>query len=371
MVDRKARLGLSRRDFLKAGVIGGSVATTAAAAARRELLADGGLSASGAPAGAGGHHGAFGPVGSVDHEANGFHPREMLYDWDYGKVSTLPNGQTLREYFITAVDKEIEIAPGVKFSAWTYDGRVPGPSIRCVEGDRVRIVFSNGGSHPHTMHFHGIHGARVDGVPGVGDGMINPGGRTVYEFDAFPYGCHLYHCHSTPLKRHIHKGLYGAFVIDPDPERRQGQERELAKARNHNYPECERVNEMMMVMNAFDTNFDDQNEVYAVNTIAFHFLQEPLRIKASQPQRIYLINVTEFDPINSLHTHANFFNYYDHGTTLTPTLPTVDTIMQCQAQRGILEFSFAGFEPGKYMFHAHQSEFAELGWMAFFDVVDE
>jgi FtsP/CotA-like multicopper oxidase with cupredoxin domain len=43
--------------------------------------------------------------------------------------------------------------------------------------------------------------------------------------------------------------------------------------------------------------------------------------------------------------------------------------MQCQAQRGILEFNFRGFEPGRYMFHAHQSEFVELGWMSFFDVV--
>jgi FtsP/CotA-like multicopper oxidase with cupredoxin domain len=45
--------------------------------------------------------------------------------------------------------------------------------------------------------------------------------------------------------------------------------------------------------------------------------------------------------------------------------------MQCQAQRGILEFDFRGFEPGHYMFHAHQSEFAELGWMGFFDVTEE
>ena len=39
-----------------------------------------------------------------------------------------------------------------------------------------------------------------------------------------------------------------------------------------------------------------------------------------------------------------------------------------QAQRGIVEVSFAGFEPGLYMFHAHQSEFAELGWMGFLEV---
>jgi FtsP/CotA-like multicopper oxidase with cupredoxin domain len=97
-------------------------------------------------------------------------------------------------------------------------------------------------------------------------------------------------------------------------------------------------------------------------------MNEPIKIKRDQIQRLYLINLTEFDPINSIHIHANFFDYYDHGTTLQPTLKTVDTIMQCQAQRGIVEVSFKDFEPGMYMFHAHQSEFAELGWMGFFEV---
>lgn len=124
-----------------------------------------------------------------------------------------------------------------------------------------------------------------------------------------------------------------------------------------------------MVMNAFDTNFDEENEVYAVNSIPHAFMKKPIRIERDRPVRIYLINVTEFDPINSFHLHANFFDYYDHGTTLTPTSRTLDTVMQCQGQRGILEFSFAGFEPGTYMFHAHQAEFAELGWMSAFEVV--
>jgi FtsP/CotA-like multicopper oxidase with cupredoxin domain len=90
----------------------------------------------------------------------------------------------------------------------------------------------------------------------------------------------------------------------------------------------------------------------------------------SKPVRIYLVNVVEFDPINSLHLHANFFDYYDHGTTLTPTLRTVDTVMLCQGQRGIVEFTFKEHDPGLYMFHAHQSEFAELGWMGMFNVTD-
>jgi FtsP/CotA-like multicopper oxidase with cupredoxin domain len=213
----------------------------------------------------------------------------------------------------------------------------------------------------------------MDGVPGVGAGSIQPGDSTVYEFDAAPFGCHLYHCHSLPLKRHIHKGLYGAFIVDPDPEKYSGEEREVAKTRNHTYEENKDFNEMMMIMNGFDTNFDGDNEIYAVNSIAFAYsmANQPIRIKRDQKQRIYLINITEFDPINSLHIHANFFDYYDHGTTLRPTLKTIDTVMQCQAQRGLVEFDFKDFEPGMYMFHAHQSEFAELGWMAFFEVVAE
>ena len=124
-----------------------------------------------------------------------------------------------------------------------------------------------------------------------------------------------------------------------------------------------------MVMNGFDTDSDGENNFYTVNGRSFYYARYPIRVERGKLVRVYLANLTEFDLVNSLHLHANFFDYYDHGTTLTPTLKTVDTVMQCQAQRGILEFSFANHEPGLYMFHAHQSEFAELGWMSHFEVV--
>ncbi|HEY4667842.1 MAG TPA: multicopper oxidase domain-containing protein [Anaerolineales bacterium] len=372
MASKPERTGaVDRRGFLKAGILaGGLTAVAAGAAGRKESAGSGTLFDHGLGSPPHSDHGPAGTVGMVDNASNGFDPHELLHDWDFGQVSTLPSGQTLREYEITASDKEIEVAPGVFFPAWVYNGRVPGPSLRAIEGDRIRIDFINAGSHPHTIHFHGIHAAAMDGVPGVGAGVIEPGDRTVYEFDARPMGCHLYHCHSLPLKRHIHKGLYGAFVIDPDPNRYSGEEVAIARSRNHQFAENREVNEMVMVMNAFDTNFDGDNEIYAVNTVAFAYANPPIQIRRDQRQRLYLINITEFDPINSFHLHANFFDYYDHGTNLKPTLKTVDTIMQAQAQRGILEFSFADFEPGLYMFHAHVSEFAELGWMGFFDVVE-
>jgi FtsP/CotA-like multicopper oxidase with cupredoxin domain len=359
------RWPVDRRGFLSRLLFAGGLAAVPAAAAGQAGTEAPGADMAGA--GPGGHagHGGNGVVGQVDHAANGFDPHEVLTGWETGRTERLPDGRVLRTFEIVAEDKEIEIAPGLIFPAWTYNGRVPGPTLRATEGDLVRVVFTNGGAHPHTLHFHGIHSARMDGVPGAGEAA--PGESFTYEFTARPFGCHLYHCHSLPLKRHIHKGLYGAFIIDPDPARHP-EARAVAESRLLGHPRNAEWQEMVLVMNAFDTNFDDENEVYAVNSIAFAYQQRPIRVDRMRPLRLYLVNVTEFDPVNSLHVHGNFFDYYDHGTTLTPTHRTIDTVMLCQAQRGILEISFAGHEPGLYMFHAHQSEFAELGWMSLFEV---
>jgi FtsP/CotA-like multicopper oxidase with cupredoxin domain len=154
----------------------------------------------------------------------------------------------VREYVLTAVDRDVEVAPGVFFPAWTYNGTVPGPVIRATEDDVLRVRFNNAGAHPHTIHFHGIHPTNMDGVFEV----VEPGDHFTYEFPAKPYGMHLYHCHSTPLKKHIHKGLYGAFIIDPPTPRRPAQE-------------------LVMVMNGFDTDGDAENNFYTVNGRTFYY----------------------------------------------------------------------------------------------------
>jgi FtsP/CotA-like multicopper oxidase with cupredoxin domain len=291
-------------------------------------------------------HAGFTPGRTVDHAVNGFHPTEILRDFDYGRTRRLASGRVLREWELYAVDKEIEVAPGVKYQAWTYNGRVPGPTLRCQEGERLRIRIANGSEHPHTIHFHGIHPAFMDGMPGIGPGTVEAGQSFTYEFDARPFGLHLYHCHVSPLASHISRGLYGAFVVDPRQARAD-------------------ADELVMVMNGFDTNFDASNEVYAVNTVGFHHVADPIKVERDELVRIYLVNVLEFDPLNSFHLHANFFDYYPTGTRLEPAEFT-DTVIQGQGQRGILEVRFP--HPGRYMFHAHVSEFAELGWTGFIEV---
>jgi FtsP/CotA-like multicopper oxidase with cupredoxin domain len=266
--------------------------------------------------------------------------RRALTEFDYGKVTKAANGQTIRDYEMTAVEQEVEIAKGIKFPGWTYNGTIPGPTLRCTEGDLVRVKFFNNSLHPHSIHFHGIHPTKMDGLE-----SIMPGQSFTYEFTAKPAGMQVYHCHVAPLRRHIHKGLYGNFIIDPQ------------KAR----PAAKEFN---MVMNGYDLDLDGENEVYTVNGYAFAYQQEPIKVKVGELVRIYLSNLTEFDLINSFHLHANFFNYYATGADPDARPSYTDTIMQCQGERGILEIIFP--EPGKYMFHAHQSEFAELGWMGFF-----
>src|SRR4029453_6483136 len=99
----------------------------------------------------------------------------------------------VREYDVIALDRTIEVAQGVFFDAWTYNGSVPGPILRATEDDLLRVNFSNQGSHPHTIHFHGIHPGGMDGVFEI----VLPGDTFTYEFPARPYGMPLYHPHTS------------------------------------------------------------------------------------------------------------------------------------------------------------------------------
>lgn len=299
----------------------------------------------------------MGVVGEVT--SKDFDPMEFLTTWNfnnlpfeerkkYYKETKLPDGRTLREYWIYAEDKEIEIAPGVFFPAWTYNGQVPAPTIRTTEGDLIRIHFQNKGSKPHTMHFHGFHTSKMDGS--MTEDFVLPGQSFTYEFEADPFGVHLFHCHSVPLTQHISKGLYGAYIVDPKNDTRQKADKEL-----------------VMIMNGFDTNFDEENEIYAVNTVAFYYVKHPIKVKTNELVRIYLINILEFDQINSFHLHANFFDEYKTGTSMEPDTYT-DTLTMGQGERSILDVRFR--YPGMYMFHAHKTEFAEKGWMGFFEVAE-
>jgi manganese oxidase len=272
-------------------------------------------------------------------------PMKYLREFNYGRTSALSNGTSLREYTLIASDQQTkEVSPGVFYNVWTFNGTIPGPTLRATEGDLVRVTLINNGTKFHSIHFHGIHKSEMDGVF---EG-IAPGGKFTYEFTAEPFGVFPYHCHMQPLEEHITHGLYGVFIIDPKKPRAD-------------------ADEMVMVMNGYDTDFDTENNFYTVNGIPYYYMHHPIQIDKNRLIRIYLLNILEFDPINNFHLHANMFDLYRTGTKLIPDEYT-DIVTMSQGERGILEFSYK--YPGKYMFHAHKTEFAEKGWVGLFLVKD-
>jgi len=273
-------------------------------------------------------------------------PMEYLRAFNYGRVSSLPNGTILREFtLIASDDKVMEISPGVFYNVWTFNGTVPGPTIRATEGDLVRIYFINNGSKSHSIHFHGIHKSDMDGA----FEMIGPGGRFIYEFYAEPFGVFPYHCHMQPLEEHISHGLYGIYIVDPKKPRPP-------------------ADEMVMMMNGYDTDNDKENNFYTVNGIPYYYMHHPIQIQKDRLVRIYLVNMLEFDLINNFHLHGNLYQLYRSGTSIIPNEYT-DMITMSQGERGILEFSYK--YGGPYMFHAHKTEFAEKGWVGMFLVKDQ
>jgi manganese oxidase len=272
-----------------------------------------------------------------------FDPMMVLRDFDYGTVKE-EDGRTVREFELYAHSTPIELNSAITFISWNLNDRVPAPTLRATEGDRIRIIFHNEDGHSHSLHFHGVHPASMDGMEPVRRGKIN-----VYEFDAEPYGVHPYHCHVAPISRHIGKGLYGLFIIDP-PEGRPP------------------ADEMVMVMGAYDLETDGTNELYAFNGIPNYYRDYPIPIYQNQLIRLYVLNMIEHDTAVTFHIHANMFQIYRTGRTLESSEES-DVITMGTAERNILEFAYK--YPGKYMFHPHQDYIAEYGCMGFFDVIAE
>jgi FtsP/CotA-like multicopper oxidase with cupredoxin domain len=361
-------------------------------------------------------------------------PVEYLTHFNCGHVSKDESGKTVRQFtLIVEENQKIPISyEGHILDAWTFNGTIPGPTIRVTEGDlvRIRVINSNENSNPHSLHTHSIHYAKNDGVSmgGYPGGAISPGRSYTYEFIAQPYGVYPYHCHVDPIADHINRGLYGMMIIDPKEPRPQMSEMAMLlngydldldlegptkippaalfqaieqddnegsnmtdgalsneTSTDANMTDGALSNETSMdanmqhadeednggedeVTEEDDGGVDRTNEIYTVNGKAFDFMMNPIVLQTGKPYRIYVVNMLEFDLVNSFHLHGAMFDYYTAGTDETADYST-DIVTLSQGDRGIMEFTYA--YPGTYMFHAHQTEFTDLGWMGLFDVRGE
>jgi FtsP/CotA-like multicopper oxidase with cupredoxin domain len=123
---------------------------------------------------------------------------------------------TIVEVDLTARVADVEVAPGKRVSAWTYDGTLPGPLIRARVGDRVIVHFTNDLPQPTTIHWHGVRvPIEMDGVPGISQPEIQRGETFTYDFVVRDAGLYWYHPHVMSAAQ-VGFGLYGALLVD-DP----------------------------------------------------------------------------------------------------------------------------------------------------------
>ena len=112
----------------------------------------------------------------------------------------------------------VEIAPGLKVDAWTYNGTIPGPTIRVKVGDRLIVHFTNNLPRPSTIHWHGLRiPIDMDGVPGYSQDPVRPGETFTYDFVVPDAGIYWYHPHVMSAAQ-VGFGLYGAFLVEDPTE---------------------------------------------------------------------------------------------------------------------------------------------------------
>jgi nitrite reductase (NO-forming) len=112
---------------------------------------------------------------------------------------------------MTLKDITIEIAPGVKYNTWAFDGHgAPGPVVHVREGQTVEMTLTNGGAIPHSIDF---HAARI--APNKAFKDVAPGESFTFRFKASDPGVFMYHCGTKPVLAHIANGMYGAIVVQP------------------------------------------------------------------------------------------------------------------------------------------------------------
>jgi len=345
--------GASRRAFLRRSALGGLGLAGLGIGGRQVAAAagtDAGATGAAVPHGTDAYPDGRGIVGDAAVAANYGHGAAP----PVGAPPTLLDAVTrppardeqppgaVREYELDVLETSLEVAQGVVVDAWTYGGRAPGPILRATEGDTLRVTVNNRTERPHNLHLHGRHSPQMDGWE-----PIPPGGSFTYEVTAEPFGVHPYHCHTMPLAVHISKGLYGAFIVDPPQPRPP-------------------AHEVVLVLSGWDTDGDGRNDLATFNGVAGWYQRHPITVPVGELVRVYVLNMTEHEPVASFHLHAQTFDVFWHGTSMTPDLHA-DTIGLTMGDRAIVEFTLP--ERGRYMFHPHQHHLADAGAMGWFAAV--
>lgn len=234
-----------------------------------------------------------------------------------------------------------------RLTAYAYNGIVPGPEIRVRNGQRVRIRFTNRLPVGTTIHWHGIGVPNTqDGVPGITQKAIKPGGQYTYEFVARPAGdptgggTFLYHTH-VDEDRQMPAGLYGSFIIEPQrPTTHYAVDRTLVISEWTADAGSGRTRGSMQMEGMFPNFFTINGKSYPDT--------QPINVPAGKPVLLRLINAGQF--AHPLHLHGTAFRVVARDGHPTTERGLRDTITLESGERADIAFTEP---PGKWIFHCH------------------
>jgi FtsP/CotA-like multicopper oxidase with cupredoxin domain len=270
---------------------------------------------------------------------------------DYNPVVTL-NGWSLpwrmngdwKEFHLVAEPVVREIAPGMKAHLWGYNGQSPGPTIECVEGDKLRIFVTNKLPEHTTVHWHGLIVPNgMDGVGGLTQPHINPGKTFVYEFEARRSGTFMYHPHADEMVQ-MAMGMMGSFVVHPRDPKFMRVDRDFVFLLNAY--DIDPGSYMPKVMTMTDFN------LWTFNSRAFPGI-DPLVIRKGDRARVRVGNLTMTN--HPVHMHGYHFavTCTDGGwVPESARWPEVTIDIPVGAMRA---FEFVADEPGDWALHCHKS----------------
>jgi FtsP/CotA-like multicopper oxidase with cupredoxin domain len=239
----------------------------------------------------------------------------------------------VKVFELTAREIQWETEPGKKVKAWAYNEQVPGPQIRVMEGDRVRVVIRNELDESTCIHFHGLElPIDQDGVPFITQPPVKPGDSYTYEFTvpSDAAGSHMYHSHLNAAKQ-VGLGLLGAFIVEPRRPRR------IEKA-DVDY---------VMILN-------DGMHGYTINGKGFP-ATEPIKAKLGQKVRIRFMN--EGMMIHPMHLHGMHMTVIDKDGWAQPAPWKCDTLNVAPGERWDVIVNCNN--PGVWAFHCHILPHAE------------
>jgi FtsP/CotA-like multicopper oxidase with cupredoxin domain len=232
-----------------------------------------------------------------------------------------------------------EFIPGRTVDAWGINGSIPGPTIQVTEGDRVRLIVENRLPEPYSMHWHGLEiPVEMDGMPGISQDLIPPGGRFVYEFTLQQNGTFFYHAHMAMQEM---MGLIGLFIIHPRRAVTPRVDRdfgvvlqEWAILPNNTIP-----NSLAMEFNWLTFN----GKAGPATT--------PMLCRRGERVRIRLVNLgMDHHPVH-LHGHQFYITGSEGGRYRTTAIEPANTVLVGVAQARDIEF--VANNPGDWHFHCH------------------